>query len=106
MGGEWSAIVQLGGAGVLVLFLWLIVKDGALRTKFEMTVREERTTRAEDLVDKMLPAILALTASVDKQSSAIDKQSEQITEIIGVAKSLMQELKTSLVYQRDQGKTP
>jgi predicted nucleic acid-binding Zn-ribbon protein len=63
---EWQPFVQLGVGGILLLILWLIVDRGALRTKFEADAWKDRTKRAEDQVDRLIPAVEKLTDTVDK----------------------------------------
>ena len=61
----WSPFLQLGGSGFLLLVLWLIVRDGSLRTRFELETERERRKRAEDQVDTLLPALRDLTKAVE-----------------------------------------
>jgi hypothetical protein len=62
----WEPFLQLGVGGVLLMVLWLIVDRGALRTKFEASAWESRAIRAEEQVDRLLPAVAALNDTVIK----------------------------------------
>lgn len=67
----WGSFIQLGSPGIVLLVLWLIVKSGDLRTRFESLAWESRSTRAEQQAD-------ALLASIDKHTKALDDLSDTI----------------------------
>jgi hypothetical protein len=65
MPDAWSPFIQLGVGGIVLLVLYLIVRTGDLRTKFELESEKSRRERAESMVDTMLPAIERLTEAVE-----------------------------------------
>jgi hypothetical protein len=67
----WEPFLQLGSPGLVLLVLWLIVKSGDLRTKFEVASWESRTVRAETQVDTLLPALTEQTKAIDELADMV-----------------------------------
>lgn len=63
-GLDWQLVREFGVVGFVLLVLYLLVRTGDLRTRFEADAWEERARRAEQQVDALLPAVTALTQEV------------------------------------------
>lgn len=65
MPDAWGPFLQLGVGGIVLLVLFLVVKTGDLRTRFELESEKSRRERAEAMVDTLLPALDKLTDSIE-----------------------------------------
>lgn len=74
--GGWEAFVQLGISGVVLLVLYLVVRTGDLRTRYEAEAWRLRSDRAEEQVDRILPAMDRLT----EQARSLTEQTKALTE--------------------------
>lgn len=82
MDSAWAAFLQLGAPGVVLLVLWLIVKTGDLRTRFEASVWESRSNRAEQQADTLLVSMTKHTQALDELADTVRALKDQNAELI------------------------
>lgn len=67
---------------MVLLVLWLIVKSGDLRTKFEMQSWEARSQRAEQQADTLLGSMAKHTEALDELADTVRALKDQNAELI------------------------
>lgn len=67
----WEPFLQMGAAGIVLLILFLVVRTGDLRTRFEADAWERRAIRAEEQVDKLIPAVEHLVEQVKEMTTQL-----------------------------------
>jgi hypothetical protein len=117
MNEAWSLVAQGGVGAVLLVVLWMITHSGELRTRHEMDAWEKRTVRAEQQVDKLIPAVEALTDQM-RDTTRITGDTMRITgdvmaaqretaltvqEVAGIQREQLQVMRQLLEGQRQGG---
>ena len=73
----WASLLNVGIAGFILFVLYLVIQAGALRTRFEIEARVERTKRAEDQVDKLLPVLEKIAQTQDEQTDSLERLTDE-----------------------------
>lgn len=82
-----AGALEYGSAGVLILIIMAIWR-GELRTRQEIEAWRERTSRAETLVDTLLPVVERQTDAIEKQHASIVVLAESVKRMTDMVQDM------------------